>query len=370
MKKIGILTLPGNFNYGNRLQNYALQTVLEKRNYQVETLDISFSRKSNAKKILAAFIRCCLSPSLLKLLFHKREYNSDSFSDMSKLKTPKIMKFTENFIKTRYIFSNNELNDVVSQFDFFITGSDQVWNQSSISDSTYFLDFAPFDKRYSYAASFAKAKILNADRRYYKKNINNMKKISVREDQGRKIVNELTDRDAEVHVDPTMLLTSKEWRELALQEDLKWLPEKKFVLVYTLRGMDDEKKRELKEFIRKKDYEVISVMGNSIEENSQILTVIQFIQAIDNAEFVLTDSFHGTVFSIIFESPFQVLESETGKTNSRLDTLLEKFNLERNSSKQNNTFYELLETNFANSKKILVKEKEKSKDYFDSFLGE
>lgn len=366
MNKIAILTLPGNFNYGNRLQNYALQTIIENRGYKVETLDISFSRKSKYRKIFDAAVRCCQSPSLIKLMFRKREYGRN-FIDMAKLKSPKLKPFTENNLKTR-IVEKEDLNSIGSQYDVFISGSDQVWNQSSISDSTYFLDFVPYEKRFSYAASFGKSMILRADKRYFKENLNGMRKISVREIQGVNIVEKLTTKTAHVHVDPTMLVTSHEWRELSLQEDLKWLPSKKFVLVYTLRGMSASKREELSEIVKKNDYEIISIMGDSIDDNSQILTVIQFIQAIDRAELVITDSFHGAVFSIIFNTPFQVLERMTGNMNSRLDTLLEKFNLTKNSSKENMDLEKVLETDFSGVESILLSEREKSAEYFDSFL--
>ncbi|MDT2758653.1 polysaccharide pyruvyl transferase family protein [Enterococcus xiangfangensis] len=367
MKKIGIVTLSGNFNYGNRLQNYALQKVLEKKGFEVETLEISFSRVSKVNKFMKALIRGCMSPSLIKKIFQKREYGKD-FSEMSKLKSPKLLPFTKEYIRTRYIESENELSTVASQYDYFITGSDQVWNQSAMSDATFFLDFVPIEKRYSYAASFGKNSILNADKRYYKTNINGMREISVREFQGYSIVKDLTNRDAHVHLDPTMLLTAEEWRTLALQESFEWLPKKKFILRYVLRGMSETKEEELLEFKKKYNYEVITIMGDSIKEDNEILTVIQFLQAIDKAEFVMTDSFHGSVFSILLNTPFQVLERSTGNMNSRLDTLLEKFDLKQNSSKENVGLEKLLQTDFSKIEAILSSERQKSIDYLDSFL--
>ncbi|MFU0786745.1 MAG: polysaccharide pyruvyl transferase family protein [Enterococcus gilvus] len=109
-------------------------------------------------------------------------------------------------------------------------------------------------------------------------------------------------------------------------------------------------------------------MGDSIDENSRILSVIQFIQAIDRAELVITDSFHGTVFSIILNTPFQVLERKTGNMNSRIDTLLDKFNLSKNSNKINTSLEEILMTDFSGVESILLRERKKSMKYFDSFL--
>jgi exopolysaccharide biosynthesis predicted pyruvyltransferase EpsI len=287
---------------------------------------------------------------------------------MSELKSPQLLPFTEKNIVTRQIRSENELDNIHFQYDYFITGSDQVWNQSSMSDSTYFLDFVPHEKRFSYAASFGKSTILRADKKYYKNNLDGMKKISVRENQGKKIIENLTDKESYVHVDPTMLLTAEEWRKLALNENLKWLPRKKFILIYTLRGMDEAIKKELVEIAEKNSYEIISIMGDSIDENSRILSVIQFIQAIDRAELVITDSFHGTVFSIILNTPFQVLERKTGNMNSRIDTLLDKFNLSKNSNKINTSLEEILMTDFSGVESILLRERKKSMKYFDSFL--
>ncbi|MFC0275373.1 polysaccharide pyruvyl transferase family protein [Enterococcus devriesei] len=366
MEKIGIVTLPGNFNYGNRLQNYALQTILEKRGYQVETLEIPFSRKSRVKKMFDAFVRICISPKLIKLLFYKREYGGD-YAEMAKMKTPKVRPFTEKYLKTRTV-QKSELKNISIQYDMFIVGSDQVWNQSSISDSTFFLDFVPYKKRYSYAASFGKSEIISADKKYYQKNLNGMRKISVRESQGEDIVKGLTTKDVFVHVDPTMLLTPYEWRVLASRENSNWISSEKFVLVYALRGLSDKKRQEIEKFSRKNGYKIITLMGDSIEKNSVILTVTQFIQAIDYAEFVVTDSFHGTVFSILFNTPFQVLERSTGNMNSRLDNLLEKFDFQKNSSKSNIKIEDLIDTEFSKVEGILSMERKKSADYFDTFL--
>lgn len=136
MKKIAILTLPGNFNYGNRLQNYALQTILEEKGYHTETLNIEFSRKNNIQKICNAIVRCLKTPSLIKMFFRKREYGN-SFTQMTKLKSPKLQPFTENNLKIRTV-EKEDLYTIESQYDFFIVGSDQVWNQSAISDNTFF----------------------------------------------------------------------------------------------------------------------------------------------------------------------------------------------------------------------------------------
>ena len=132
--------------------------------------------------------------------------------------------------------------------------------------------------------------------------------------------------------------------------------------------MDRAKKEEISNFAENKNYEILSIMGDSIDEKSQILTVIQFVQAIDRAELVVTDSFHGAVFSIILNTPFQVLERRTGNMNSRLETLLEKFKLTKNLDREGLSFDDILNTDFTETDSVLSSERKQSKEYLDCFL--
>lgn len=368
MKKIAIYTLPGNFNYGNRLQNYALQQTLINLGFETETLEIvSPGSTEKIKKIMKHLKRVITHPSTFPEYFVKREYGK-GYHEMSKIKSPYLLPFSSEFIKT-VKYEKKHLNEVDKKYDFFITGSDQVWNMTSTGSDIAFLQFATPEKRISYAASFGKSNISKADQKFFKDKINGMKYISVREDAGKKIVENLTNKKAEVHLDPTMLLSKKEWQDMITKSKDKVIYEKPYILIYALRGISESMQHEINELAKVRNYEIKYIMGDFIEEGTDIVTVPQFVSAIDGAELVVTDSFHGTVFSILMNTAFIVLQRTSGNMNSRIDTLLKKFKFEDNIEGSTKTLTNITDfTDFTDVEKIRENEKIKSIAYLKGAL--
>jgi exopolysaccharide biosynthesis predicted pyruvyltransferase EpsI len=327
--KIGIITLPGNFNYGNRLQNYALEYTLRQLNFEVETLHLPV-RDSWAKRVL----RKVKNPKELIFAIQKRvpvgdkkiKEQSELFVKMRKAKEGILSPFTEIYLSNTEIDLKNLTQD---DYRYFITGSDQVWNPNFIGfQEHFFLAFAPREKRIAYAASFGISTIPPKFSKHFKKMLQGMDKISVREEAGVEIVRTLTGREAALTVDPTMLLSKSEWHDLIRTQEISAVPQdEKFVFVCMLRGYAEDQQRQVRDFAAKCGYKVIQVMGDLYDESHVIYNPIEFIEAIAKAEMVFSDSFHCGVFSIIMNTPFVIFERRDGNMSSRFQTLLERFGL-------------------------------------------
>lgn len=355
MKKIGIVTLGGNFNYGNRLQNYALERVIEILGFEVETIVIPENNKFFNKNILKNIKQ--LIKKIITLQFRGNQ--------MRKAKEPIILPFTQKYMHNRKFYSG-----INEDFSFFIVGSDQVWNPNYIDkNSLYFLDFADRHKRISYAASFGVEEIPNEMQCFYSRMLSEMEVISVREEAGKKIVDFLTNKKATVLVDPTMLLSADEWNQLINEKkDLHVLKHKSYILLYFINTISKDNYIKIKKYAEIHSLEIIQVMGHHYDANYNVYDPIEFMEKIKNAHMVFTDSFHGCVFSIIFHTPFVIFDRSDGAMGSRIDTLLETFNLPKNKYTKDTVFHNLLDTDFSKVDMKLAEKRAESLSFLKNAL--
>lgn len=353
MKKIGIITLCGNDNYGNKLQNYALLKTVEKMEYEAYTIwDYCPFKNCFAKQTIKN----------LKNIVIGNMKNDE--------RTKKFKSFTENYLKIykKKIFYNNDLGKISNEFEKIIVGSDQVWNYNFVNNfNTYFLLKSEKNKNISYAASFGINDIPNEMKEGYKLGLNNIKYISVRENRGKEIVEELTGRkDVEVLVDPTMLLTAKEWDKVAKKpEQLKC---KKYILNYFLGELSEKRREEIDRIAKENQCEVINIL----DKNSPFYQTgpSEFLYLEKNAFLICTDSFHSSVFAILYNRPFIIFDREqknVASMNSRLETLINKFEL-KNRKFEDEITKENLEHDYTEAYKILEKEREKSIKFLKNAL--
>lgn len=329
MKRIAILTITDGQNYGNRLQNYALQEVLKNKGFYVETIKRKTFRDKKQSTALLQYLkneakRFLGRPTSKHIILRKKRFSM--------------------FNKELISFSNYTLHDNISppnlnsQYDFFIVGSDQVWNAGFriIREDilNHLASFASDEKRIAYAASFGTDKIATGYEHYFNDELPKFKAISVREKTGVQIV-KTCNAIAEVVLDPTMLLDKQEWLKIARKPT--YINNSPFIITYFLSGRDDSIQNYIKSIAGKKrvyNLDIESASENEIDSiNVFATTPDEFIWLIANADCILTDSFHATVFSILFHKPFCVFErkviNESYKIGSRIDTLLEMFHLER-----------------------------------------
>jgi len=379
IKKVGILTLPGYFNYGNRLQAYATQEVIKNLGFDPYILVIKniFSKPKNSKinNILKLIIKLRKIPikeicpralnkikRIIFLYINKRiiKEREQIFKDFSKIYLKEI--FYNNTKKSLKNLSNN--------YDFFITGSDQVWNPFW-TNSLYFLSFTNKDKRIAYASSFGVSNIPNKYINFYKNRLSEMKNISVRETMGSQIVHNLIGKEVVVLIDPTLMLTKKEWLSIS-KKDIK-KPKNDYVLIYFLgEKTKKENKKQIKKIIKYSNLEVINIADLNDKERYKI-GPDEFIDYINSASLVLTDSYHGVIFSILMETPFVVFErAERAKNSksmfSRIETLLQKFKLESRKAANIKLDHQIFDCNFSHIPPILEYERNKAINYLKSAL--
>ena len=326
MKKAGIITLNGKHNYGNRLQNYALQSALA--SLDVKSATLVGKHNLSVSNILKLIVK--------PLLKHTPLYRG-RFQYMAKTaKRKQFCRFDDDFT------GEDVLGDYSGYFAF-ISGSDQVWNPKFAGKDAHFLTFAPAEKRFAYAASFGVSEIPAEQKARYAENLSEFNKISVREDDGKKIVEELTGREDVVVVpDPTMLLTRSDWDELSGDAKPANAPSGKFIVIYALHSLSAENQSKIQQFVADNDYEIYQIMGDLYDKTHKIPDPREFVWLVANAEAVFTDSFHCCVFSIIYHTPFIVFDRTDGqKMSSRLTTLTEKFKLTQTMANVSSNFGEI-----------------------------
>lgn len=330
-KRIGILTLSGKRNYGNVLQNYALQTFFQNQGYDVKTFwyQTGGDRKGFKEKILAHVQKKDFFETLVYQFLIR---TNKRYKDKELLLSQREKVFSQ-FLKKYINYSKLELTKTFSKevdknYDAIFVGSDQVWGLNGNNvPSMYFLPFVNSHKRNSFAASFGFSNLPSQSLKDgYKSGLNGMNSISVRENEGKELIKKISGRKSTILLDPTFLLSADQW--LAFTEESKLLPTKSFLLTYFL----GKKSAKEKEYINSiSEYYNLDVIDLNDLNNNSFYTVSpqNFIRLFADASFVVTDSFHGTAFSLIFEKPFIVLDRLGSKIsmNSRIVTLLKRMHL-------------------------------------------
>lgn len=379
MKKIGIITLHGYHNYGNKLQNYALQETIKKLGLQVDTVVIlkcdedkqgcSYFDELKAllhitfksdKLIILRRIKRILLQYYRKIWCHINRFVLEKRTNNFKL-------FSKDYLNEKYFnLDNIEIERINERYDFFITGSDQVWNPSyQAHASIYFLTFADEYKRISYAPSFGKSFIPSELKELYGKYIAGIAHLSVREEAGAKIIKDITGIEVDVLIDPTLLLTKEEWLAIAKEHPSK--PKDAFMLSYFLGAMNREARVFIKQLAIKHRLKNVKLYGLKDKE-AFISGPSEFIDYIKSASLVITDSFHGVVFSILFCKPFIVYERNPKSASmfSRIDTLLNIFELQHR--KADNIAEDVLVIDYKNVPALLDEERNKAFEYLKNAL--
>lgn len=361
--KICTLTLDGYFNYGNVLQRYALCHVLDQMGLDVDSLchtSDNFFPQTYWQWSWKEPIKFFLNWHGFRDAF----FRGDNGWEM--VRQGKIKDWCDRYLEIRK--APNDLRSLVDVYDYFVTGSDQVWNYHFSNLEHCFLLFAPPEKRIAYAASISCPDIPVDKIPIYKKGFAGMAHISMREQQGADMVKKLSGRDVPVVVDPTLLLSPDEWRKVSRQP--AWYHGDDYILTYFL----GEKPEVVNRLERENGVRVVHLLDKDVYEH-YVTGPDEFLWAIEHAKLVYTDSFHGTVFSILFRTPFVVCNRIGGdvesKMGSRIDTLLGYFGLEeRRGMKDNGYAIEnpLSEPDWSQVDAVLARERARSDAYLRKAL--
>lgn len=365
--RIAKFTLDGYFNYGNILQNYALQQVLLRYADKVDTIwtqPYNFMPEVWWKWHWKEYI---------KYLINWRNYRMEirnGYAGREMARQTKIRDFSDRYISYHRV-AINDLANQMKQYDYCVVGSDQVWNPHFGNYHQFFLGFAPEGKRLSYAASISTMEIPAEEHDFFVQGLKGMKTLSVREQAGADLIEQLTGRKAEVHVDPTLLLTAAEWRSVSRRPT--WYHGGEYLLTYFL----GRRPAQIDAIAKELGLEVVNLLDEDVYEH-YVTGVDEFLWAIDHASLVYTDSFHGSVFSILFQTPFVVCDRYgTGKGDvsekmgSRLDTLLGYFGFQQRRTNQEKAYRidnPLNPPDWSHCLPVLERERERSDTYFQRVL--
>lgn len=368
MLRVAIITINDNNNYGNRLQNYALQQYLFNK-IKIEKVDTIWYdpqyRYMSQTNIFSweTWIKYIINWKNQRV-YLKEEYLKNN------IRMYNISKFTEK-INTRFDFKIK--NNLEAKYDYFIVGSDQVWNLNFWSKkcdhaNIRFLKFAPKEKRVAYAASIAIPSIPKDKEQFFRDSLNEMKAISMREKSGAELVKNLTGKDVPVVVDPTILLSKEEWQKIELVPE--WYNGEKYILTYFLGNPSPI----IENLAKKNNWKIYNLMDKS-NLDLYASRVEEFVYLIEHAELVATDSFHACVFSILMNTPFLVVnrkEKGMADMTSRIDTLMELFGYQDRyivNGKCELSDKEILNMDFSRVKAIQERERKRSKDFLEKALN-
>jgi len=353
--KIGIITINSE-NMGNRLQNYALQKVLENKGAEVRTLNNPYCGRE--VRTLKHTAKMCLTERTLPWIYSRRRQRFYAFNDRFIHTDPRVLK------------PNQVPAGIADEYDFFICGSDQVWNPYfSFITSNEFLRFARPEQRIAYAASIGVSKMDDATADRFKKLISNFKAVSVRESAGASLIHSLTGADVPVIVDPTMMLDANEWLRLASRP--AQMPSHGYILTYFL-GNKTERTKELERKIsEEKGYEVVNLLD--VHDPRYYFTdPSEFVYLVAHSNLVLTDSFHASVFSVLMGTSFAVQgrvdKNGAADMGSRIESLLGMLDLKSHYLNADFQTKVLSEIDYSHAYEVLKKERQKADHFLERAL--
>ncbi len=374
-KKIGIITIIDNQNYGNRLQNFALSDFIRKSTEaDVFTIrnrgfvDYSYVKGYDKGKIENCLKQTWVGDRLIGKVRKKRD-RKDTLFDLKEERVRRFGEFNAKYINfTSFELSSFKLKDRrLKKFDLFITGSDQVWNpQFQRATQIDFLQFAPSGKRISYAASIGIMSIPESRQRLFGNFVSGIKHIALRQETAGDMIERFFRRKATVVLDPTLLLTSNDWRKIAKKPDIK-LPEH-YALVYFLGEISDGQRELFLKYVHAKNWEILYL--NDVEQwNLYTISPDEFVYLFYRAEAVFTDSYHGTIFSILFHRDFWVFRRDKFEIYARIRDLLDKLGLnDREVTQQGQELLSIGEEQYTKAVNILEAERIRSKDWLLGIL--
>ena len=322
MKTIATITFHSAYNFGSNLQAYALQEYVKQICPDCDYKIINLRSKKQKELYILPFYKKGLKNKIKSLFFLKYKKDLIKRNELYETFINKYLNLTKEY---------NSIDDIKKDeinYDYYISGSDQIWNLNAIDfDWSNFLEFAKKGKKISYAASFGPSlqNLSDNEKDRIKKDLQEYDYISVREEGSRNNVKNIANLDSLIHIDPTMLLTKDEWNKIIPTDRLI---ESEYILLYTLHN-----KKETFE-IAKKISKELNIPIVVPKENLKIHIFykfkhyyccgpIEFLNLLRNAKLVLSSSFHGTVFSIIFKKPFLAIN---GEKDFRISTLLKTMN--------------------------------------------
>lgn len=326
MTKIATLSYQHAYNYGAVFQVSALQHVITQLGGECDIIDYRCPAIDNQYD---------LKPIRIDSSFFSTIRSNLVLIPFINQKKRHFHHWMESYKKTEPIKSWEQLKSLNERYDIFVVGSDQVWNLKCQGyDNAFFLDFVDSNhKKVAYAASFGTYDVNGADKRIFCEHIGKFDSISVRESRGIELVKDFSGKDSVTCMDPVLLVGREYWK---FKADYSEMPQSDYIFVYQL-GHDKmlpEFVNSMKKETRLKVIYVTGHIGNLIyyslfDKNESAVSPERFLALLSKANYVITNSFHASVLSILFKKQFYVISKGGAEAayNSRIFNLLNDYNL-------------------------------------------
>ena len=376
-KKVAVITWC-NHNFGSRLQNYAVQQYLIGLGFESVTSPYG----EEWYEPMPLLLEICRKIMHFALKFTKAEKRRALENRNSAERMRCFSAFSKQYMNCDpdLLFRNHNYSKLKEKYDYFVAGSDQIWHGYQYSRKElefYFLEFADRSQRFTFAPSFGLYQFPWYFRNVFKKGLLGFDHLSIREERGAEMIKELTGQDAVVLLDPTLLVDTSEWYKI-LKRPSQYI-DNNYILIYFIGDMPEEIENNIRAFAGHINANIVNLMdcdGDFFVHTRPD----EFLYWIYHAKLVVTDSFHASIFSILFNRPFAVFDRrDCYGAKSRLDTLLSKFSLaDRQYVKIKECFdsddqdkqRRLLKIDYSQVAAVLEEEREKAKKFFEeSFFG-
>lgn len=362
MKKVGIITFHAAHNYGSNLQAFSLQKAVSRLGFDCEIINFRTERQKDQYRPLTQRkgLKYLVKNTYFLLNYKSRKKKYNNF---------------ENFINSKFILSKKEYNSLEEltqaplDYDYYISGSDQIWNTTpNDADDSYFLPFVKSGKKIAYAPSFGQFSDINHKEKV-SEFLSTYDVLSTREEYGEKLIMDLIGKQAPVMPDPTLLTPKEEWEAMIPNA----VCEGDYMFFYTLFAS-----KEMIDIVKTVSKNlnlpvVISNVSNQYEIFSGFKKIryagpLEFLSLLKNAKFVCVTSFHGAVFSILLHKPFFAIN---GLKDNRINTLLESTGLLDRAVTKNNLTDKLknpFEIDFVKSDEKIFDLRKKGEEFLSTAL--
>lgn len=375
-KRIGVITLY-DYNFGSALQAFATQSIVENLGYECEIIC-----EKNSSNRIAGYVKRLFNLSKLIICnpFEIKNITKTLFTNTAKsLKiSPESEKLIHEFCcillnLNVYTYHNLKKRAKEKRYKGFFCGSDQIWNGAILEDlNLRFLRFAPYEKRIAWAPSFGGNKIAVYNEKRFKKYISEIKHLSVREQSGADLIKKIIEKKAPILCDPVMLFTAEGWRE-KYQLYSKVLNPHDYILAFFIDEPTDAAISYIIQYLKNHEISIIS-FGYQYTKLRKISGLVyydgnpfDFISLIDHARIVLTDSFHATIFSVIFHTQFYVFRRQYQHNQNqsvRVTDFLKAVSLEKCFEAKES----MAELSFERADQYIIEKREKTLKYLSGIL--
>lgn len=342
MKPIGLVTCYFHHNYGSMLQAYATEMIMHKMGLTYQTIacksPITYMQENKLLYVIKKLLIADWKMRLGKMKIEREKKKNHTFAVNWSLRDKAFEDFANTYFHVSpYCESREELTKMAVNYSAFLVGSDQLWRTDSVEHGYYTLEWVPDEiRKIAYSTSIGVKKVPWFQVEKNKQFMNRFDHIAMREQSACDLVYELTGRKVQVVLDPTLLIPGEQWLNIQQEEPLT---DGKYIFCYLL-GDNPDQRAFIKQVKKKTNCKIVALLHSDdyiasdefFADEAPYVGPCEFLNYIRNAEYVFTDSFHCSVFSILYKKNFftfnRFSEGAKQNTNTRIDNLLHIVGLE------------------------------------------